>query len=78
MRDARWRQDPATENQKRFVESVWNKVPKPVQGEAENSADLIPKLTKGEAAYILTAFKHGTVVSVQFDSSGVKLIYRFP
>lgn len=72
MRRAKWRQQPATESQKSFVESRWNKAPKYVQGEAVNDAARglrIQRLTKGEAANIITRIKHGAMVSVLFDDS---------
>ena len=65
MRRARWRKDPATKNQKKFVESRWNKAPKCAQGRMANdgSRDLhIQSLTKGEAANIITRIKHGAMV----------------
>ena len=72
MRRAKWRQQPATENQKTFVESRWNKAPKYVQGEAAHDAVRslrIQRLTKGEAANIITRIKHGAMVSILFDES---------
>ena len=81
MRRAKWRQQPATESQKTFVESRWNKAPKYVQGEMARDAihDLrIQRLTKGEAANIITRIKHGAMVSISFDESRVVgLTYAF-
>jgi ATP-dependent helicase IRC3 len=65
LRRAKWRQEPATENQKAFVKSRWNKAPKYIQGKAENDAGRslrIQRLTKGEAANIITRIKHGAMV----------------
>jgi ATP-dependent helicase IRC3 len=81
MRRAKWRQQPATENQKTFVESRWSKAPKYVQGEMAHDAARslrIQRLTKGEAANIITRIKHGAMVSVQFgESCVVELTYAF-
>jgi hypothetical protein len=74
MRRAKWRQQPATESQKTFVESRWNKAPKYAQGEAAHDAVRslrIQRLTKGEAANIITRIKHGAMVSIPFDGSCV-------
>ena len=79
MRRAKWRQQPATESQKTFVESRWNKAPKYVQGEMVQDASRnlrIQRLTKGEAANIITRIKHGAMVSIPFNESCVMgLIY---
>lgn len=74
MRRAKWRRQPATESQKTFVKSRWNKAPKYVQGQAvdDTARSLrIEKLTKGEAANIITRIKHGALVSVLIDASYV-------
>ena len=66
MRRAKWRQQPATESQKKIVESRWNKAPKYAGGEGaqETTRSLrIQRLTKGEAANIITRIKHGAMVS---------------
>ena len=70
MRRAKWRKEPATESQKSFVESRWNKAPKYVQGEMRNDAARtlrIERMTKGEAANIIARIKHGAMVSILFD-----------
>ena len=72
MRRAKWRGQPATENQKKFVESRWNKAPKYVQGEVAHDAERslrIQRLTKGEAANIITRIKHGAMVLIPSDES---------
>lgn len=64
LRRARWRQQPATESQKNFVESRWKKAPKYAQGEVVNDINRDPRirrLTKGEAANIITRIKHGAM-----------------
>jgi len=80
LRRAKWRQQPATESQKTFVESRWKKAPKSVQGEVAHDAARslrIQRLTKGEAANIITRIKHGAMVSISFDKSCVvTLTYR--
>ena len=81
MRRAKWRQQPATENQKSFVESRWNKAPRYAQGGVIDDAARslrIQRLTRGDAANIITRIKHGAMVSVLFDDSHVaELTWRF-
>ena len=81
MRRAKWRKEPATESQRAFVEARWNKAPKYVQGEMKHDAARtlrIKRLTKGEAANIITRIKHGAMVSIPFDEyCAVKLTYAF-
>lgn len=67
MRNAKWRQQPATDSQKTFVESRWKKAPKYVQGEMTNDTPRglrIQRLTKGEAANIIARIKHGAMVPI--------------
>ena len=67
MRRAKWRQQPATEGQIKIVDSRWNKAPKYASGEGEDGAARslrIQRLTKGEAANIITRLKHGAMVSI--------------
>jgi len=67
MRGARWRQQPATESQKIFIKSHWNKVPKYVRDEmAHDTAGghRIQDLTKGKAANIITHIKRGDMVFI--------------
>jgi len=79
MRRAKWRKEPATESQKSFVESRWNKAPKYVQGEMRNDAaraHRIERMTRGEAANIISRIKHGAMVYILFGGSQVvKLTY---
>ena len=72
MRRARWRRQPATESQKTFVESRWHKAPKYVQGETGHDAAhniRIQRMTKGQAANIITRIKHGAMVFTSPDGS---------
>jgi len=72
MRRAIWREHPATETQKTWVESYWKKAPKHVQGEMADDAARslrIQSMTKGDAAHIITRIKHGAMVSILFDES---------
>lgn len=74
MRRAKWRQQPATESQKTFVESRWNKAPKYAQGEVVDDPARtlrVQRLTKGEAANIITRIKHGAMVFVLSDDSSM-------
>ena len=67
MRGARWRQEPATESQEKFIESHWNKVPKYVRDEmARDTAGgyRIRDLTRGEAANIIAHIKRGDMVFI--------------
>lgn len=59
LRTARWRRTPATDSQKKFVGARWFKRTKAT--EDGNPPDL-SKLTKGEAANIISRIKHGAVV----------------
>lgn len=58
LRSARWRQAPATESQKAFIKKRWGKRMMDRAGVAE----VTEKLTKGEAANIITRLKHGAQV----------------
>lgn len=80
MRRAKWRQQPATEGQKTFVESRWNKAPKYVQGEVGDNAARrlhVERLTKGEAANIITRIKHGAMVFILFDEYCAVVLTHF-
>ena len=71
MREARWRQEPATESQENFIKSCWNKVPKSVQDEMTHDTAGgfdIQNLTKGEAASIITHIKRSDMVFNSFVS----------
>ncbi|KAJ7783732.1 P-loop containing nucleoside triphosphate hydrolase protein [Mycena maculata] len=59
LRSAKWRQTPASESQKNFVAKRWGKRKFESDSESENKAEKIAKLTKGEAATIITRLKHG-------------------
>ena len=66
LRSARWRNAPASEQQKKFVAKRWGIRGSTLGGVA--SEDLkekrIAKLTKGEASNIITRLKHGAKVTV--------------
>ncbi|KAF9650534.1 P-loop containing nucleoside triphosphate hydrolase protein [Thelephora ganbajun] len=75
MRRAKWRKQPATENQKTFVASRWNKAPKYAQGETTHDAAhslRIQKLTKGEAANVITRIKHGAMSRYEYKMKAMK------
>ena len=77
MRRAKWRQQPATESQKTFVESRWKKAPKYAQGGTTHDGARslrIRRLTKGEAANIIARIKHGAMVFIPFDESRVVVL----
>lgn len=61
LRNARWRQRPATEAQKNFVE-------KRLSRHGQQSKELDRKLeglTSGNCADLITRFKHGALVSTE-------------
>jgi len=63
-RTAKWRQGPASSSQKLFVAKRWGHIHRTVQDFREHSGDdvfpeRLKKLTKGEAANIITRLKHG-------------------
>jgi len=63
-----------------LVESCWKKAPKHVQGEMPDDAARslrIQRMTKGEAAHIITRIKHGAMVSIPFDGSCVVVLTYF-
>jgi len=62
LRTARWRSDPATDPQKKIITSRWQKS-KLQNMNQEDIENKIKSLTKGEAADIITRWKHGTQVS---------------
>lgn len=56
LRTARWRSDPATDPQKKFVSSKWKNMQNMTKEDMEKR---IKSLTKGDAANIITRLKHG-------------------
>jgi len=65
LRSARWRHDPATDNQKSWIRKRWGGAAEKELGEDASDSkfpDRIAKLTKGEAANIITRLKHGALV----------------
>ncbi|KAI0032731.1 P-loop containing nucleoside triphosphate hydrolase protein [Vararia minispora EC-137] len=66
LRSAKWRRDPATSSQKAWVAKRWGmNFDKLENGKADDLTfpERITKLTKGEAANIITRIKHGAMVS---------------
>jgi len=64
-RTAKWRSSPASDAQKKLVENRWSKT-------LSNWADIrkeefFTKLTKGNAAIIITRIKHGAVVCLSLN-----------
>ncbi|KAI0322660.1 P-loop containing nucleoside triphosphate hydrolase protein [Amylostereum chailletii] len=63
LRTAKWRREPASASQKQFVAKKWGVRPQAVlnSGSVDELAypDRVKKLTKGEAANIITRLKHG-------------------
>ncbi|KDQ63526.1 hypothetical protein JAAARDRAFT_120193 [Jaapia argillacea MUCL 33604] len=66
LRTARWRKHPATESQKQFVAKRWGMRGHPIESDgppssdkAKSPQDQIANMTKGQAANIITRFKHG-------------------
>lgn len=54
---ARWRQEPATDNQKKWLAKRFLNAPRSFN---------IEEITKGDAANILTRLKHGAQVRLRF------------
>ncbi|KAI0281581.1 P-loop containing nucleoside triphosphate hydrolase protein [Russula aff. rugulosa BPL654] len=63
LHTARWRQGPASPAQKSFVAKRWGNVNKLQDSQDPSNVDSFPeklkKMTKGDAAYIITRLKHG-------------------
>ncbi|KAF5355713.1 hypothetical protein D9756_003723 [Leucocoprinus leucothites] len=59
LRTARWRSDPATDPQKKFVQSRWTSSKMQKIMKKEDIEKRIKKMTKGEAANMITRLKHG-------------------
>ncbi|PCH33701.1 nucleoside triphosphate hydrolase protein [Wolfiporia cocos MD-104 SS10] len=55
---ARWRQQPASESQRAFVANRW-RTRTVILGNTRETEERLAKLTKGEAANIITRLKHG-------------------
>jgi len=67
LRSARWRKEPATEQQNKFITKRWGKHQLRQDNFDSNGEPLAPErrmatLTKGEAANIITRLKHGAQV----------------
>lgn len=64
MRNAKWRRAPASDSQRKFVETRWFKKVNADNGDdsTDKKALDVASLTKGEAANIITRIKHGAVV----------------
>jgi hypothetical protein len=62
LRTARWRSEPATDAQKKFVIARWSnsKLRNPMK--SEDLEAKIRNMTKGEAANVITRLKHGAQV----------------
>ncbi len=62
LRTAKWRSDPASEAQKKYVKSRWSSRKLSQSTGNDDREERIRKLTKGEAANIITRLKHGAQV----------------
>lgn len=65
LRSARWRQGPITEKQNQLLSKRWLKNDEfqdPIAN--QKTTDQIARMTKGEAANILTRLKHGAMVII--------------
>jgi hypothetical protein len=64
LQSARWRKTPASEQQKAFIAKRWSKQKSPPDPElgVVSVEQKIEKLTKGDAANIITRLKHGAQV----------------
>ncbi|KAL6309906.1 P-loop containing nucleoside triphosphate hydrolase protein [Sparassis latifolia] len=62
LRSARWRREPATDNQKKFIGKRWKSRKDIVIGdgnEPDSIEQRLARLTKGEAANVIIRLKHG-------------------
>lgn len=82
MRRAKWKEgQPNTENQKKLIESRWNKASKYVWGEMAHDAERglrILRLMKGQAGNVTTCIEHGAMLFIPSDEScAAELTYGF-
>lgn len=68
LRSARWRREPASDNQKKFIATRWSKAPKAFGSPDETSQERVKNLSKGEAANIISRLKHGAMVRLPLKS----------
>jgi len=59
LRNAKWRSDSATDAQKKYVKLRWSNRKLTKSTDNNDDEERIRKLTKGEAANIITRLKHG-------------------
>lgn len=62
LRTARWRREPATESQKAIVLKRWGKRLQTNDTDDSTPEQDVARLTRGEAANIITRLKHGALV----------------
>ncbi|KZT72830.1 P-loop containing nucleoside triphosphate hydrolase protein [Daedalea quercina L-15889] len=76
-RHAKWRREPATQSQKDTIKKRWRARPALLDSN-QGIEDRINRVTKGEAANILTRLRHGAQVCSPFrsDSSVLTSIHR--
>lgn len=77
-RSARWRQEPATEPQRKFVLSKWSQKISPELSQ-DAKKDLLYDMTKGNIAEIITRLRNGSMViqahsTTRRNSNGSDLI----
>jgi ATP-dependent helicase IRC3 len=70
LRTARWRREPATESQKAIVLKRWGKRLQTDETESTPEQD-VARLTRGEAANIITRLKHGALVCHEISGSHI-------
>jgi ATP-dependent helicase IRC3 len=66
MRNAAWRQRPASPSQVELVSKRWSKLHPGM--EEEKRTKMLETLTKGNAADIITRLKHGSQVNLPTDN----------
>jgi ATP-dependent helicase IRC3 len=77
LRSAKWRKQPASDSQKAFISKRWStRTQSYYWGDGEEGSkakitteERIAKMTKGEAANIITRLKHGAQASVHVSGS---------
>lgn len=72
LRSAKWRQGPASDSQKAWVrkrsvkrDATLQSLQESVEGSSAKPEDRFAKMTKGEAANLITRLKHGAQVSIR-------------
>ncbi len=74
LRSAKWRQAPASDSQKAFITKRWKIDTELGDSVTVRKAERIAKLTKGEAANIISGLKHGAMVGYFLLQGTIRLM----